>query len=704
MYRIKLYHTIFDKENDNVLLFDSKEELKEYFDNQDFQLFEDINFIANNLIETNICLTIDTEESIPLIKILNYNYCIVENMENEEDTLFFFINESKQDSANQIILSLQLDPFNSYYYDIRNLRGLVNRTHLDRFVKRDENYVFNFAEASPLFEREPIQNLSKRPTYKSKLVPILAGEGTDFDNWINENVDHWVYYYISGGKEYKAYKSYGESEIEPKTFLDNIKFTFNSGFGLDGAVVVLVAPVYKTDKRFSIRGEVDSTGTSHTYFSWEESSIKEFLKNNDGFANVYAIKHSILPPFYATNVLSQKTEVLSNGNLRYNATMPGSSGDAYISGTTGFDYILDYCVGFAKSSGGFGTEPSAFGFVERQYVEKYLTLKPNYRGKLSPELYKNTFSIDELIYNGNLEPKIYNEDYSTYRLYIGGQSKELSISKTSNQPKFRYFEILSPDITKAFLTFDANESYSPYASVFNDVTVKDFTGFMISIDLSMWFSKDGLDNWLATNKNNLQIFANNQKSEANQTLTSGILGLVSGVAGYGGLQSQPNSHKGTGTGGLFGSIFGTMASGINLMIKQNIERENFSLTLDNMRNAPEELSALNSNLVLISNVDEFGIYIEIQEPLSFERGKVVDYLKLFGYSYNKIGDVRDFNKTRRYYNYVQALIFEIDCEIAEQVKDYLKSIFAKGIRFWHADTFQSIDFTLNNIERSIYNG
>ena len=60
-------------------------------------------------------------------------------------------------------------------------------------------------------------------------------------------------------------------------------------------------------------------------------------------------------------------------------------------------------------------------------------------------------------------------------------------------------------------------------------------------------------------------------------------------------------------------------------------------------------------------------------------------------------------RTRKYYNYIQAQIFEIPDNLGNNVKAKIKEMFANGIRFWHYDNFDGVDFTKNNYERFLDN-
>jgi hypothetical protein len=149
----------------------------------------------------------------------------------------------------------------------------------------------------------------------------------------------------------------------------------------------------------------------------------------------------------------------------------------------------------------------------------------------------------------------------------------------------------------------------------------------------------------------------------------------------------------------------------NFNKKQDTQMSNYNMTINNMAQSPQSLSALNSNALLIQNVDELGIFIEMQIPLSREIEIIAENLKINGYNYNKLGNVRDFDNTRSVFNYIEARIENIlreytdvetgsfktgAFEISSVILQDLRDRFANGIRFWHTD---KLDYNLPNYER-----
>lgn len=665
MAKIELLNTIFDRDNDNVLKFNNKKERDDYFANINEKIvFENINFIANDLINTQIELNVNGLTS--LFKLLNYNYCIVTQ---EDEKLFYFVERSAQLDGSLITLDLRCDIFQTYYYDINNLQGLITRTHLDRFVKKGDLWKFNNDLNSPLFEKENL-SFSKRPTRLQKLYQKCANE--ELENWLKENVEYWNYYFLSPG----VYNAYTANRKKIDSDLPNIFYDY----GESGKLVCLVEPHYK--RGANKIGITYNTTDVVNFEIWDESGIELFLEANNGYANVVAIKSSIVSPFSSQKAMGGPYSIDSRGNLIIDTTWKINEFSAiFPSGT-----IDSQTVVFVTYTGDAGTIAAPTGVMKLQDVEDFVL-------KCDGDFFKDTFEVDDI--SNDTEPKLYSENVSEYNVFIGGQSYKMPCLKTNKTPVFKYYEPLTPDITKAILTYSEELTSGEEGKIFTTINESDYTGFAVQIDLSKWFTTNNLDTFLANNKNNLQIFNNTQSAKKESAMISGAQGL---------LATGASLASGNYAGALSSGV-STIAGGINTEIQLDYERKNYNLTLDNMAQAPEQLSVVNSNIALVNAVSGLSMYIELQEPIPFEQAIFVDNMKIMGYNYGKLGTVSELAESRKYYNYIEATIYEVDGNFAEQIKDSIKSIFKKGVRMWHYDYWTgAIDYNLNNIERSVLNG
>lgn len=680
-YSITLYNTVFDRANDNVILFDTKQKFIDYLNSTANVTLANQNFDAKNIISTSVPFVVPSGSK--LLELLNYNYCKVQGEGTNTEVLFYYIRHSRQNQGNNIQLELEIDPWNTYIYGMLDsnspLQGMLQRTHTDRVVKINDKYYYNWDATSPLFEREEIQGTSKKVTSKQKLIPQYDTSAPDsaFNQWFNTHISHWRYvymstkpYYIVGGSTTTRRATITEMAYRGKNELST-DFITQSGSGL----VVFAYPIYKDNsilKMKGIDGTLDVTALSMATFLNLKEELSPY-EGNDGYAYVKAIKNSIVPPF-------------SIGDMTGKYTI-SQDGTTMILETTATENCTNIQVNVTDGTG--AVNRWGLPFIDYQDLTKTMKLAP------TSALINNEFTVAQ-IKAGITEPKIYNEDYAQYHIYFGGQTYDMPISKSSKKPVFKYYEVFTPDITKFVLSYDSASSNEPYTNkIFTNANSEDFTGLVGTIDLSMWYSTDSLDAYLAQNKNNLQIFNNNQQAQSERVANNALYGVVGGAL------------LGASRGGA-GMLIGTLTGGLNagrmydeLQITQENERINRELTIDNMRQSPASLSAVNSNAMLLTAIDEFGLFIELQEMIPFEREQVVDSLKRYGYTYNIIADIRDYFVTRKIYNYIQADVFDLNIPVSEDIKEVIKTMFAKGVRIWHGDTFTGINFNQVNYERSI---
>lgn len=679
---ITLLHYICESDNQNIILFDNATQRDTYFAGiSDKITIQNINFFANDIMQTKAYVRVD---NLSLFHLLNYNYAIVTNSTGEttQKPLFFHIKNSRQDSGGQIELSLECDIANTYFYDLdfEKMQGIIERSHLDRVFKNSNSeYIFDFRKTTKLFEREKIKNVSKRVVKKLPLYPIVDKRGdytqSVLNKWLKDNVICYKYYFLDATTEYK-YHRYNGTGTE-QHILASMKYQKkydNESYMLeDSNFVVICEPVYKsgggtTTKKIYFRTSTDDFVIGGT----TSLAMQEFLSVNNLYAHIKAIKYSPMPPF-KTSTFNTNTYEIINNNL-------------YIKDYYGFFQFtllddIDLISGPTDTNG----YVMHIGYQYLDNINFYID------DELEQLDEKWNYTKNEILANSEIEPKLKNEDYSTYKLLIGGQQQDLPISKTSNLPRFIYKEILAPDITKGILIYNptnSNDNIPTSEQVFTEYTKSDFTGFIFTIDLSLWFIQDRLNDYLASNKNFAQIFQNN----FNRDVQNFTIDAITSATNF-------DTPKGNFT------TFGTniLQQSAKMSIDASVNIENNMLTLDNMANAPKNTSSINSNAMLITYENDIKFYIEKLEMLPFEKQTMIDYFKQFGYTYNRLSNIADVMRTRKYYNYVQANIFEIEDKIGNNVKEKIKQMFANGIRFWHYDNFDGIDFTKNNYERFLDN-
>ena len=639
IYSIKVLNYNFDKDYDNVRLFENKDAQSRFFDNvQNATKLDNVNFICKDLI--NASVTFYTNDFVSLKKLLNYNYAVITNSDNNE-RLYFFINSIEQGSGGLIILNMTIDVFNTYIFDISFSKAQIERAHVNRWIKTGNTLNFNFNENSNLFEREQIKNLSKRLTYKERMLAHYdTTTNSQFNNWLNENVACWVYIYLSAG----SYKSTDGNGVERTTTCSNIRY-INKNQSQPGGTAVLCYPIYKTDKRIYQNVVYSSELTKR--LEWVGSAWEDFKAKNT--VTPYTIKYSLLAPFAVTNFDSRLWEIDGNNDL-------------FLAGWKGLGDL-------------FYDNNNYFVYMGYQDISQPVSMTVN---KLT---YDKDIAVSEIIANSNLtkyNPKMYNSDIKSLSIKINGNEYEYDIAKiNSNNPTFNYYEVLTPDITKSLLVLNP-----PDNSIYVKGTVNNYSGLMATQDMSILFSNTKLDEFLANNKNAFLSFQTNQ-----------VFAAIKGVTGAAAAGATTSALGGPTNPVLAGvNVASAGVSTISGLIQNSIQ---FGLTIDNMRSAPNTLVNANGNAILLNAIQELGCYLELYEAIPYEQDMVNDYIRYYGYTVNIIDDLEKYFNSRKVYNYVKTNVNNIDGPVSNNVKDIFKAIFNRGVRIWHVD---EIDFNKSNYE------
>lgn len=671
-YSIKLLQFNFDKTYDDARFFANKSEQSLFFDNAAGKVINNVNFIANDLI--NVSITFRADESNNLKTLLNYNYCVVTN-EDTQEKMFYWVNSSKQSSGGVIVVDAEIDELQTYIYNIDFARCLINRAHLDRFesVEGTNSYKFKGDAQSELFEREPVQDVAKRlvERRKLKLKRDRSSElETTFDDYVINRSKGWVYVYLSAGTyniKVNAEVSAGSLQVETVKYpLSNIAYKIQDQSQTGGTAVLC----YPLSSNF----EFESYATKQDGGDVSQSTIVEtikpsargfeaFLLENSaegGAANIYAIKYSIMPPF--------KQDAYEVERIENDKAILQASWGAISWGFGDNISIIKTGTSVAENDG--------------LIVMRYQDLTP-VSAILDNNIKQFAFNKEDIKSASNspvYNPKLLNEDYSELVLSIYGNSYKYDLQKLNNpKPSFLYYEALTPDITKSLLVYDAPTADGVYIPE----TKNNYSGLMSTIDNSVLFSSSQLEQYLANNKNAFLSFQTNQ-----------VFSAVKGVIGAG-VSAASTRAIGGPTNPLLAGL-GTGAALMKTGLDLTQEAIQFNLSIDNMRSAPNQLVNANGNAVLLNSVSEIGAYIELYEILPNEKEVINDFMHQFGYSVNKIDNPENYFNTRVAFNYIKCTLTNIDGQISNTIKERLKRIFENGIRLWHQDT---VDFTVQNYER-----
>ena len=119
------------------------------------------------------------------------------------------------------------------------------------------------------------------------------------------------------------------------------------------------------------------------------------------------------------------------------------------------------------------------------------------------------------------------------------------------------------------------------------------------------------------------------------------------------------------------------------------------MTIDNMKNAPDQLKNANGNIIFNMFCTDLGLYVEKYSALEGDLKTVNDFMNLYGFTFSGIANVRDYVHIRKYHNYIKAQLQSINGNLNNVARTDLRQRFASGIRFWNSD---KVDYSYENYE------
>lgn len=674
-YQIALKSVPFDNSYKNVLRFDNRSEQEAYFEtNTLFSNSPRVNFNVGSFYATNVIY--DCAENKSISELLNKNYCIIKD-NNPNRTLnyyYYFITNAMQDCDNRIKLSLELDIFQTYYIDLLFGDGVVYKAHLDRFVENSDGTVsFDGRKTSKLFEREEITNVAKRLTNRYGLS-IYSFNDYVLNNWLEQNIFGWLYLFVDSKQKYNM-RSVDGNEADIETPFPACQYMLNGAENIDeltiresidGQLTIFCVPVYKKNvNHIRIKFPYENDVELPTNYSFNELStlgIENFLEYNNGASHAYSYKFSNIPPFYFGDVppyeISEDNDLILNFNI------------------LGGDNVAKY-----------GNEFNGLYACQTRSGNALLNLyKQNYQIKVSnPISLIPRFEKSEIIgsnKNYKFNPKLISSDYKDLRLvnHLGDFFNYDLQKLNSNQFDFLISAPIVPDIDKQYIRI-----LPPYNSLYESGTAFNLTGLITQNDDSLVLISTAYQTMLANNKNYFVQNAVNRelnRAQRNVNTTMGILGDM----------FNPNLPKRL-------TSVATEALDINLDYTRSVIQE--KLTVDNLQNAPSAIQGAKGNCIFSASYTKPGYYLEIHDILENEKEMINDFMCLYGFTYNRVDNVKNVDNIRKIYNYVRADIETISgMAISETVHKKFRQCFANGVRFWNTDTF---NYDKENYERWLEN-
>ena len=669
-YWLGLLDFPFDMNGEDTRYFENKGQQSSYFEGKiadggaPFVQIEAPNldslFITQQVYQGNTALNNQ-------FNLANKNYAVIRVMENSMPIRFFyyFITKATIGAGGKMLLDLRLDTVQSFFFDpkISFSDCMIERAHLNRFqeVSTDPSKVRFIADpASKIFNAEEGMNFPKRLVDRQKLSLKFTGNTTapnEVDDWLNENVDYWVYVFIDPKAETKnengKVTSSGYNIYEIDNTLNSPKNTISGKIGLtyysqifSGATSVFSYPILKGNRKIIVRSKSKGDGNTETVDIYINHLAREYFEElNSNTSYYYTIKISIVPPFSILEAAH-----VSDNNLIIEAVTDKSK--TYC--TYGGGKAINCFSGLPKTGLFYGSvqmkksiQTNPYTIVENLAIEKsdiIKTLAPTL--KYNPKL--NSQNFKEIVITGA------NGDTFTY-----------DIQKiTTNIVYFLYSEPIQPEITRYYMRL-------PAVGLYLEGTEENYTGLVGSTDNGLAFTNDAYAAFIANNKNffmqsNLKI-------------------------GFGAVKSTAGVISQAASGNVAGAVGSGLSAGLDIA-QSYIDR---SMTIDNMRNAPSQLKNANGNVIFNMFATDLGLYVEKYSALEGDLKTANDFMNLYGFTFNSIANVKDYAHIRKYHNYVKAQLQGITGNISNTARDDLRQRFAQGVRFWNQD---EISYEYENYE------
>lgn len=636
-----------------------------------------------------------------------FNYCILRETigENNYKYYYYFINGMTYDSANQFIIRLECDVMQTYYIDCTFAPCLINRAHLDRWKPKQGNTVtFNNAPDSPMLIPENSMSFSKYCTLRTRLVLAKRSATDPIVEWLNNNVEAWVYIFLQRTnvlttaegqdpvvRKYNVHLNTGQSvEIE----LPYIAYDDGSGHirSEERYFTVLCYPIYRKGSTNKIAVRADTQGGNATYTTIDSFSEQYFNGENKDTSYYISKQVSRIPPFTTFGVEDTDYEI-SGGNLIIKSQITGDTG--LFSSLLGCNWVITH-IEDAQAR-------TYRGLLSPTVLWTQIGLVPeNFSG------FKVSYDVSEIIgadFNPTLNPKMMSATFGEITISNeAGAQFSYDLQKMDNgELFFIYSEYVAPcGVSRGYLRLlSGNGDYG----VYTPASQSNLTGLSFVQDTNLNYANNQLANYLANNRNFQTQISMKLGQNAFNTVWGAVKDIATTVAGGKARGATSKQQAGALAQERTGSSFDLMSSVVNTAF----DMQNLFYSLDNMKGAPDILATANGSIMFNSTYSEIGLYLEVYACINTEALREAQRMQLFGFNYKMLGDIKDFDNLRKYFNFVSA---NISSAVFYDGSDYvglptpilniMKNIFDKGVRFWNvAKTGAFMYYSKDNYELNL---
>ena len=624
MAKIVFTNVLMTNDYDIGIYFKDEIERNQYFNIPSiFEAQPEFNFSISGGLTTTLYWN---QATFLNTSILDFNYCIIDI---NKRYYFYFIDKATCITSNQYQINLELDVITTYLPSLNFEDCFIERAHAPRWYTTDNiNYKFNFSTNSPL--------LRKSEQYKQYLKQQIPLHRT-YDNVSNvNNFERTRYLYI-----------FAKLKDDEK----GIIYNYGQGQSFQYPFKVYCIPytsIQNNNAEFYVSingGESKKIATNLT-----EATMPLILST----AWIIGVTYSDYSPFPdSTNVVEDTTT--NKYTLSFNNdTLTNITLEQSITSVVGDGYILKI---------------NSLNINPKTYF-------PN--TNISIDTPKMSFTKNEIKNNTN------NQLTCPILLKKGCKRLELT-NYYSSKYDYSYEELNTNNLSVEVLVypFPSVEYHYAYIKGSLDSILKNqrqnFTGVVGSIDNTLPYTVEQIDQFFASNKNYYQMRNYNFWNQVVQGVGKFAQGITSGV----GQLASDESIKGSVT------LTNTGIQGLQDVYNIYTREKLLDLQLDNVENAPDIINNLNGAPLTSLVLNKIGFAINVYDILEEDKKFIANDYYEHGQNVAVWDNPRNYMGTRKYFNYIKCTLKEMWINhypydpIPTVIKNKIKEVFANGIRLFN---------------------
>ena len=624
MAKIVFTNVLMTNDYDIGIYFKDEIERNQYFNIPSiFEAQPEFNFSISGGLTTTLYWN---QATFLNTSILEFNYCIIDI---NRRYYFYFIDKATCITSNQYQINLELDVITTYLPSLNFEDCFIERAHAPRWYTTDNvNYKFNFSTNSPL--------LRKSEQYKQYLKQQIPLHRT-YDNVSNvNNFERTRYLYL-----------FAKLKDDEK----GIIYNYGQGQSFQYPFKVYCIP----------------------YTSIQNNNADFYVSINGGESKKIAtnLTEATMPLILSTALIIGVT---------YSDYSPFPDSTAVVEDETNNKYTLSFNNDTLTN---IVLEQSASSLAGDGYILKINSLNINPKtyfpnSNISIDTPKMSFTKNEIKNNTN------NQLTCPILLKKGCKRLELT-NYYSSKYDYSYEELNTNNLSVEVLVypFPSVEYHYAFLKGSLDSILKNqrqnFTGVVGSIDNTLPYTVEQIDQFFASNKNYYQMRNYNFWNQVVQ----GVGKLAQGITSGAGQLASDEPIKGGVT--LTNTGIQGLQDTYNIYTREKL----LDLQLDNVENAPDVINNLNGAPLTSLVLNKIGFAINVYDILEEDKKFIANDYYEHGQNIAVWANPREYMDTRKYFNYIKCTLKEMWINyypydpIPTVIKNKIKEVFANGIRLFN---------------------